>query len=626
MKKIIYLLFAVLLIGMVSGVSWSPSGNVDLKDYWNMTNLNYFDSFTMNGNVLFNDYNATGINFLNVTTIESSDYGLVEDDIPDLTSTWDNQMDADRLTGVDYLNNKITLDALNITTPTGLNNKITLDALNITTPTGLNNKITLNWANITSKFITAIDDIYIYMSGTTATLNETKLNQTIQTNSLNWTYLQNYPAVCPEGSYLTQLNDSVTCTTPSEYLLRSGGNMTGAINNLSQSFISNGENLISYWAFDEESGSIAYDSAGSNDGEISGATLNASGKFGNAYDFDGVNDYVNIGTVGQFDEDDNFTISGWTYRTSNINHQPLFSNYRIFVFDNYFSFKSSTSGDLITYYTAKLNTWEHFVGTYKKEGTTSTMSIYIDGSFVCSSTKENFVSDYSIFFTSKIGRTDHSFINYYTGSIDEVRIWNRTLTQTEITAEYLLSPHASGSPDGDKLRKTGGKIIQSSLIGNALWIYRNLASASTNSPLVFIEQDNAGDDQYSLLVQQDAGTITSRFENNQYGANTNYVFFGPSTTSNGRTAFFYRNLNSTYTSAPVVAINNVNADDDKAALLIQQDGNGPGIYVASKSAKSSHLHLVPQAEPSGSPTEGDIYADTDHHLYYYNSTDWVAIA
>ena len=34
------------------------------------------------------------------------------------------------------------------------------------------------------------------------------------------------------------------------------------------------------------------------------------------------------------------------------------------------------------------------------------------------------------------------------------------------------------------------------------------------------------------------------------------------------------------------------------------------------------LKLTPQADPPGTPAEGQIYADTDHHLYYYNGTDW----
>ena len=34
------------------------------------------------------------------------------------------------------------------------------------------------------------------------------------------------------------------------------------------------------------------------------------------------------------------------------------------------------------------------------------------------------------------------------------------------------------------------------------------------------------------------------------------------------------------------------------------------------------LKLTPQADPPGTPVEGELYADTDHHLYYYNGTTW----
>ena len=129
-----------------------------------------------------------------------------------------------------YSNSSYYWDNLN--TPSDLNDKITIQGENISGGTidfarlpSLTNKVTSHWDNITSKFITAIDNIYIYMSGTTATLNETKLNNTIQSNPKNWTKLQNYPAACPAGTYITQLNDSTTCTAVSK--IDNNLNMTG---------------------------------------------------------------------------------------------------------------------------------------------------------------------------------------------------------------------------------------------------------------------------------------------------------------------------------------------------------------------------------------------------------------
>jgi len=49
-------------------------------------------------------------------------------------------------------------------------------------------------------------------------------------------------------------------------------------------------------------------------------------------------------------------------------------------------------------------------------------------------------------------------------------------------------------------------------------------------------------------------------------------------------------------------------------------GGGQATFDGPVSA--NFMKLVPQADPPGSPAEGMIYADTDHHLYYYNGTTW----
>jgi hypothetical protein len=55
-------------------------------------------------------------------------------------------------------------------------------------------------------------------------------------------------------------------------------------------------NLVAHWTFDEGSGTIAHDSAGSNNGTITGATW-TSGVIGGALSFNGSGDYVNVGNT-----------------------------------------------------------------------------------------------------------------------------------------------------------------------------------------------------------------------------------------------------------------------------------------------------------------------------------------
>jgi len=53
------------------------------------------------------------------------------------------------------------------------------------------------------------------------------------------------------------------------------------------------------------------------------------------------------------------------------------------------------------------------------------------------------------------------------------------------------------------------------------------------------------------------------------------------------------------------------------------------LYVYRKAAGllkiEDALELFPSVNPPGGATEGAIYADTDHHLYYYNGTTWIQL-
>jgi hypothetical protein len=68
--------------------------------------------------------------------------------------------------------------------------------------------------------------------------------------------------------------------------------------------------LVSNWKFDEGSGTMAYDSAGTNDGTIYGATW-TTGQVGGALSFDGQNDYVGVPDNASLDITGDITISAW---------------------------------------------------------------------------------------------------------------------------------------------------------------------------------------------------------------------------------------------------------------------------------------------------------------------------
>ena len=72
---------------------------------------------------------------------------------------------------------------------------------------------------------------------------------------------------------------------------------------------------VSYWKFDETSGTTASDETGNNHGTLNGATFVNDGGRGRVVNFDGVDDYVNLGSDSSLDNiwNGGGTIAAWVY-------------------------------------------------------------------------------------------------------------------------------------------------------------------------------------------------------------------------------------------------------------------------------------------------------------------------
>ncbi len=200
-------------------------------------------------------------------------------------------------------------------------------------------------------------------------------------------------------------------------------------------------NLIAYWAFDEGSGAITYDSAGDNDGTIYGPNW-TTGQIDGALEFDGVDDYVSFGTGPAITGTGPFSVLAWV-QTGNTEAQPVLTqrsegsatgSYGVAVLaDGRVQFHTYNGGYGLLFQsdvTVNDGLWHHVaaVRTNSTDG-----EIYVDGSAVGSgSGPARSLNNVQVW----IGRV-FTGPSYFDGVIDDVRVYERALSGEEVEQLYL---------------------------------------------------------------------------------------------------------------------------------------------------------------------------------------------
>ena len=219
------------------------------------------------------------------------------------------------------------------------------------------------------------------------------------------------------------------------------------------------EGLVGYWNFDEGSGDVAGDSSGNdNDGTLVREPEWVEGKFGKALKFDGASRHkVEIPHSDSFAEiTEAVTIEAW------VNPANFFSwvsfgvkediTYGMFINPAAFV-RIHYSGDLTLDTPGGIlnaNEWTHVVGTYDGE----TVRIYINGELEAETNASIAIPADSASFV--IGGTADAR-DWYTGMIDEVKLYSRGLTEDEVK-ESTAGPSERPVESAGKLAITWGNI------------------------------------------------------------------------------------------------------------------------------------------------------------------------
>jgi len=207
--------------------------------------------------------------------------------------------------------------------------------------------------------------------------------------------------------------------------------------------------LAAYLPFDENSGTSTEDKSGNNNnGNINGAIW-ASGKVNYGLSFDGSN-YVGCGTDSSLDIYSDISVEAWIKPTQMDLFNTILAkgtasnNYSYFLaigtyYNNSLSFQLGEAGGIMTgTIPIRTDEWQHLVGV--RQG--NKMRTYVNNQLsneITVGTGEIRQNNFPL----EIGKYDGR--GYFKGNLDEIKIYNRVLTDDEISEHYDTTNPSSTS-------------------------------------------------------------------------------------------------------------------------------------------------------------------------------------
>lgn len=234
--------------------------------------------------------------------------------------------------------------------------------------------------------------------------------------------------------------------------------------------------LLGWWKFNDGSGTTAADSSGNgNTGTLTNGPTWITGQLGGAVNLDGTNDYVDVANPSNFNFNYNspFTLTGWFYISNITNENDLISKedapngyrgYALWIPGTngaggngcgdgkclLVDIQNDGSGAGIIVYTPSSSiaagTWYHLAMTYDGSHLASGVKVYINGVSQTLTVTRNTLS------TNTIQNTKHLQIGadgsastccVLNGKADDVRVYNRALSATEVQTIYLTAENAA---------------------------------------------------------------------------------------------------------------------------------------------------------------------------------------
>ncbi len=226
---------------------------------------------------------------------------------------------------------------------------------------------------------------------------------------------------------------------------REGARISNVLSFQSQTHSLLGSDIVGWWNFNDPDDRYKDISGYDNHGSCTScptATDGVPATGGNAMEFDGVGDYVDVGNEINKSITNTITMSAWIKylgpSTSNYYHvfagpNTYTHHFSIRGHDGYFIwYMSDVTNWVVSSFGGILidGNWHHIVGTYENNNKEDNLNFYIDGNLRRTTTASGEFSPSST--TLKIG----GGTNRWPGIIDDSRIYSRALNASEVQTLY----------------------------------------------------------------------------------------------------------------------------------------------------------------------------------------------
>ena len=227
------------------------------------------------------------------------------------------------------------------------------------------------------------------------------------------------------------------------------------------------DTLILYFSFDEVDGSTTIDhSKYGNDGTINGNPQLVDGKFGKALKFNGETDWIEVPHDPILTVENSVTVMAWINAErhtgpNDARWQGILSksnnprSYSFYTESPSECLHLAAGGGSVCAGKIELNKWQHVVGQVDN----GTHRYWLNGENVGEYGGKNALPGAADTSPVFVGTSAEGASRLFLGLIDEVRIWNRALTEEEVIAEMEIGYQRGTAVDPrDKLATTWGTI------------------------------------------------------------------------------------------------------------------------------------------------------------------------